>query len=82
MMKLVATVVAGLAFASPAFAQEMTCDEASMTKVQQAVDAVADAAKKDAAKADLTMAMDAMKANKADECVAALKNASDAAMAQ
>ena len=53
-----------------------------ITKVQQAVDAVADAAKKDAAKADLTMAMDAMKANKTDECVAALKKASDAAVAQ
>jgi hypothetical protein len=82
MMKIVAAVVAGLAFAGPAFAQEMACDEASIAKVEQAVNAVADAAKKDAASADLKAAKDAMAASDAAGCAAALKKASDAAMAQ
>lgn len=82
MKKIIATVVVGLAFASPALAQEMTCDEASMTKVQQAVDAMADPAKKEAAMADVKAAGDAMKANSADACTAALKKASEAAMAK
>lgn len=78
MMKIVAIAVVGLAFASPAFAQEMKCDQDTIAKVQAAVDATADAAKKDAGAAEVKKASDAMAANKADECVAALTAASEA----
>jgi hypothetical protein len=71
----------GLAFMAPAFAQDMKCDEATMTKMQADMAAMTDPAMKDkvaAASKEMEMAMAAMKDNKADECMTHMKGAMDA----
>jgi hypothetical protein len=57
-----------LAFAAPAFAQDMACDQAAMDKMKAEMEKVSDATKKDAAMKEMEMAMTAMKDSKADEC--------------
>jgi hypothetical protein len=78
MMKSAIAVAALLAFAAPAFADDMKCDDAAMTKMKTDMDAVTDAAKKEAGMKQMEMAMAAMKDGKADDCMAAMKAAMDA----
>ena len=69
---MLAAVALAAVVAQPAFADDamMKCDDASMMKLQTDMDAMTgDAMKKDAAMKEMDMAKDAMKANKADDCV-------------
>jgi hypothetical protein len=78
---MIAAAVLGLGFIAPAYAQEMKCDEASMTKMQADMDAMTDPAmkdKKDAGMKEMELAMAAMKDGKADECMARMQGAMDA----
>jgi hypothetical protein len=80
---MIAAVVVGTASLAPAFADEMMpCDEASMTKVNQMIDAGTDPAMKpkvDAAKAEMQMAA---KAANATECATHLNKAAAAITAK
>ena len=68
----IAAAVAGLFTITPAFADEMMkCDEANMMKMDMMVKETTDPAMKkqmEMAMGEMTMAMDAMKASKMDEC--------------
>ena len=69
-----------IAFIQPAFAQDtmMKCDDASMMKVQTEMDAMTDTSmkeKKEMAMKEMDMAKEAMKANKADDCMMHMENA-------
>ena len=68
----IATTVAGLFAITPAFADEMMkCDEANMMKMDMMVKEANDPMMKkqmEMAMGEMTMAMDAMKASKMDEC--------------
>lgn len=69
MIKIIAAgALLGLAFASPVFAQDMVCDAASLDKMKVEIEALTDAAKKDASMKAYGEAEAAMKANKMDEC--------------
>jgi predicted alpha/beta hydrolase family esterase len=72
MMKFaIAAAVAGMFSIAPAFADEMMkCDDANMMKMDKMVKETDPAMKKqmEMASGEMTMAMDAMKANKMDEC--------------
>lgn len=68
------------AIATPAFAEEqaMTCDSGTIAKMTTGLDAIVDPGLKekvDAARAELAKANDALKANKTEDCLAALKQA-------
>jgi hypothetical protein len=73
---LAAAVLAG-AFAMPAMAEAMTmkCDEATIMKMDKDVDGMADMAMKEKAMKEMTMAKDAMKMNKTDDCIMHMDNA-------
>ncbi len=76
----IAAAVAGMFFVVPAFADEMMpCDAASMTKVNQMIDAGKDKAKSDAAREEMKMAS---KAPNATECAMHLNKAAAAVMAK
>jgi hypothetical protein len=68
----IAATVAGLFTITPAFADEMMkCDDASMIKMDAMVKETTDPAMKkqmEMAMGEMTMAMDAKKASKMDEC--------------
>ena len=68
----IAATVAGLFSITPAFADEMMeCNKESMMKVQEMIDADTDPAMKkqmEMASGEMTMAMDAKKGSKMDEC--------------
>jgi hypothetical protein len=74
-----AATVAGLFTITPAFADEMMkCDDANMMKMQKEIDADVDTGMKkqvDMANDEMKMAMDAMHANKTDECAMHLNKA-------
>ena len=76
---LIAATVAGLFTITPAFADEMMkCDEANMMKMQKEIDADVDPGMKkqvDMANDEMKMAMEAMHANKTDECAMHLNKA-------
>jgi hypothetical protein len=77
----IAAALFGLAFIAPAYADDMKCDEASMTKMQADMDAMTDPAmkdKKEMAMKEMEMAMASMKDGKADECMMHMKGAMDA----
>jgi hypothetical protein len=69
---LIAAVVAGLVTITPVFAQEMMkCDDANMMKMETMVKETTDPAMKkqmEMAMGEMTMAMEARKASKMDEC--------------
>ena len=65
---LAASAMLGIAIITPAYAQDMICDEPTLTQMKAKVDATTDAAKKEAAMKEYDMAMEAMKTNKMDEC--------------
>jgi hypothetical protein len=77
----IAATVAGLFSIAPAFAAEMMkCDEADMMKMQKMIDADVDPGMKkqvEMANGEMKMAMDAMKASKADECAMHLNKAAE-----
>jgi hypothetical protein len=80
-----AAALFGLAFIAPAFAADMKCDDATMKDMQAKMDAVTDAAMKDAkdkATKEMEMAMAAMKDNKMDDCVTHMQNAMKGMMKQ
>jgi hypothetical protein len=62
----------GLAFVTPSYSQTMTCDEATMTKMKTDIDAMTDKEKQAGYMKDYDAAMALMKANKMDECNAAV----------
>ena len=67
----IAATVAGLFAITPAFADEMMkCDDANMMKMDKMVKETDPAMKKqmEMAMGEMTMAMDAMKASKMDDC--------------
>ena len=68
----IAAAVAGLFTVMPAVAQEMMkCDDANMMKMDMMVKETTDPMKKaqmEMAMGEMTMAMEAKKANKMDEC--------------
>ena len=67
----IAAAVAGLFTITPAFADEMMkCDDANMMKMDKMVKEADPAMKKqmEMAMGEMTMAMDAMKASKMDDC--------------
>ena len=67
----IAATVAGLFAITPAFADEMMkCDDANMMKMEKMVKETDPAMKKqmEMAMGEMTMAMDAMKAKKMDDC--------------
>ena len=68
----IAAAVAGLFIITPAFADEMMkCDDANMMKMDMMVKETTDPAMKkqmEMAMGEMTMAMEAMKASKMDEC--------------
>jgi hypothetical protein len=69
---LKSALVAGallVAFAAPGYAETYTCDEATMTKWKTDIDAMSDVAMKEKHTKSYTSAMEAMKANKMDDCV-------------
>jgi hypothetical protein len=75
-----AAAIAGVFMAAPAFAEEMMpCDETSMTKVNQMIDAGKDKPKVDAAKAEMKMASAAPNAK---ECSVHLNKAAEAMSAK
>jgi hypothetical protein len=79
-----AAVIAAFA-ATPAFAEDMKCDDTSMAAVQKMIDGATDPAMKDkveAAKADMKAAMDAKTAANEADCAAALTKASQGLTAQ
>lgn len=70
MMKTIAAgTILGLAMFTPAYAQDMKCDEASLTALKAKVEAATDAAKKDAAMKEHEMAMQAMTAKDEAKCM-------------
>ena len=75
----IAATVAGLFTVTPAFADEMMkCDDANMMKMQKMIDEDTDPAMKkqvDMANEEMKMAMDAMHANKTDDCAMHLNKA-------
>jgi hypothetical protein len=75
----IAATVAGMFSIAPAFADEMMkCDDASMKKMQGDIDADKKPEMKkqvDMANGEMKMAMDAMHANKIDECAMHLNKA-------
>ena len=77
-----AAALFGLVFVAPAYAaDEMKCDDASMTKMQADMAAMTDPAmkdKKDAAMKEMEMAMASMKDGKMDDCMTHMKGAMDA----
>jgi hypothetical protein len=75
MMKSVIAAAALFAFAAPAFAEDMKCDQASLDTMKGEIEKVADAGKKDAAMKQLEMAMTAMKDSKAEDCTKAMGEA-------
>jgi hypothetical protein len=86
MKKYLAAAAVITAFAAtPALAEDMKCDEASMAAVQKMIDGATDPAMKDkveAAKVDLKSAMDAKTAANDADCAAALTKASQGLTAQ
>jgi predicted alpha/beta hydrolase family esterase len=67
----IAAAVAGMFSIAPAFADDMMkCDDANMMKMDKMVKETDPAMKKqmEMASGEMTMAMDAMKANKMDDC--------------
>ena len=68
----IAATIAGLFTITPAFADEMMkCDDANMMKMDKMVKETTDPMMKnqmEMAMGEMTMAMDAMKASKMDEC--------------
>jgi hypothetical protein len=76
-----AAALFGLAFIAPAYADDMKCDEAAMTKMQADMDAMTDPAmkdKKEMAMKEMEMAMASMKDGKMDDCMMHMKGAMDA----
>ena len=75
----IAATVAGFVIVTPAFADEMMkCDDANMMKMQKMIDEDTDPAMKkqvDMANEEMKMAMDAMHANKTDDCAMHLNKA-------
>jgi hypothetical protein len=80
MLKFAIATTALFAFAAPVFAMDMTCDEASMTKMETEMGAMTDMAKKDTAMKELEMAKTAMKDSKADDCLMHMNNAAKSMM--
>lgn len=81
---MIKSTLLGAAFAiaiiQPAFAQDamMKCDDDSMMKMQTEMDAMKDPAmkqQKEMAMKEMDMAKEAMKANKADDCMMHMENA-------
>jgi hypothetical protein len=68
----IAATIAGLVTITPSFADEMMkCDDANMMKLDKMVKETTDPMRKkqmEMAMDEMTMAMDAMKASKMDEC--------------
>ena len=69
-----------IAIIQPVFAQDamMKCDDDSMMKMQTEMDAMKDPAmkeQKEMAMKEMDMAKEAMKANKADDCMMYMENA-------
>jgi hypothetical protein len=60
------------AFAVPSYAEDMKCDEATMTKMKAGIDAMTDKEKQTGYMKDFDAAMAMMKANKMDECNSAI----------
>lgn len=76
MLKLTfAAAILTAAFALPAMAMDMKCDEASMMKMDKDVDGMKDMAMKDMAMKEMTMAKDSMKMNKMDDCMMHMEKA-------
>ncbi len=67
----------GVMMIAPAFAQDMVCDEATMTKMMTNIDAMTDAAKKEAAMGHMTKAKELMAAANMEECLMEMKQAED-----
>jgi hypothetical protein len=67
---LAASAMLVIAMIAPAYAQDVMCDEPTLTAMKAKIDAATDAAKKEAAMKEYALAMEAMKAKKADECKA------------
>ena len=82
----IAAAVVGLFTIAPAFADGMMkCDDANMMKMQKEIDADTNPKMKkqvDMANEEMKMAMDAMHANKADECAMHLSKAKEDFMMQ
>ncbi|CAN7214094.1 hypothetical protein [Rhizobium sp. LjRoot254] len=75
-LTLAAAVFAGaLAMSPAAYAMTMKCDEATLMKMDKDADGIKDAAMKDKAMKELTMAKEAMKMNKTDDCMMHMENA-------
>lgn len=82
MKKLVATFAVCAALATPALAGDaaLTCDSATIAKLNTQFDAMVDPAVKDkvtSAKDQLAKAQDALKAKNTEDCMAALRKAVD-----
>ena len=64
------------AFAAPATADDMMkCDDASIMKMDKDVEGMKDIAMKEMAMKEMAMAKDAMKMNKADDCIMHMEKA-------
>ena len=74
MLKFAIATAAIIAFAAPALAMDAKCDEPSMIKMDTDIGAMTDATK------EMELARTAMKANKADDCVMHVGNASKSMM--
>jgi hypothetical protein len=61
-----------VAFAAPGYAETYTCDEATMTKWKTSMEAMTDKEKQAGYMKSYDTAMEAMKANKMDDCNKAL----------
>jgi hypothetical protein len=57
-----------VALAAPSFAEDMTCDEATMTKWKTSMESMKDKEKQAGYMKSYDMAMASMKANKMDDC--------------
>jgi hypothetical protein len=77
MSKLTIAVAAFAAVVSltPAFAQDMKCDEATMSKMNTMAMGVKDTSMKKMATDHMMMASDSMKAGKMDDCMMHMKEA-------
>lgn len=80
MLKFAVATAAVFTFAAPVFAMDMTCDEASIMKMDTDTGAMKDMAKKDMAMREMEMAKTAMKDNKMDECKMHMNNAAKSMM--
>ena len=81
--KIVLMLATGLALSVPVYAEEaaMTCDDGTIAKLSVELDKVVDPRLKekvDAARAELSNASTALKGNKTEDCIAALKKTVDA----